>query len=403
MARPISIDVLGDASSFETAMDRAVDAARDTDTAMDRAADSARSFDDRMEGVGDGADTLASKGAQLAGALAGLGDTIGGPFGDALSLAGGAFQTAADAGDLLNVAVEGGGKLWSQATGALSSLTKAETYSNLAKQAGAAAQWALNAAMSANPIMIVVLAIAALVAGLIWFFTQTDVGREAWGKFTKFLTDIWGKFSSFIGALWPSIVGFFTSAGDKISSAWTKVVNWFQSVPGKIGGFFKDLPGNLVRIGSDLIAGLWNGINDKIGWIKDKIAGFVDSVVGWFKNFFDTHSPSRRTYAIGHDVGDGLIGGVADSIDAGLGVAEAAMDRLATTVTDSFAPSLDLDGAASWATSARSRRRASDRAQVIFNVNGAVDTRGTGKTIRNILTGDARARGILDLSSVALP
>lgn len=51
-------------------------------------------------------------------------------------------------------------------------------------KAAAAIQLAFNAVMSANPIMLVITAIAALVAGLIWFFTQTELGQEVWANMT---------------------------------------------------------------------------------------------------------------------------------------------------------------------------------------------------------------------------
>ena len=60
--------------------------------------------------------------------------------------------------------------------------TAIQKIASVAAKAGAAGQWLLNAALSANPIGIVVLAIAALVAGLIWFFTQTELGREIVAK-----------------------------------------------------------------------------------------------------------------------------------------------------------------------------------------------------------------------------
>ena len=47
-------------------------------------------------------------------------------------------------------------------------------------KAAAAAQWLLNAAMSASPIGLVIAGIAALVAGLVLFFTKTEKGREIW-------------------------------------------------------------------------------------------------------------------------------------------------------------------------------------------------------------------------------
>lgn len=57
----------------------------------------------------------------------------------------------------------------------------------LTTKIGTGIQAAFNAVMNANPIMLIVTAIAALVAGLIWFFTQTELGQEIWAGFTEFL------------------------------------------------------------------------------------------------------------------------------------------------------------------------------------------------------------------------
>lgn len=322
--RPIRIAILGDSKDFETAADRAARKASDLESSMDDAGAAARTLDDRMAGVGDGADTLASKGQQAAGALAGLGEVVGGPVGGAMVGLGSAFQIAADSGDLLNAAVEGGGKLWTKTVGFVQALTKAETYSTLAKQAGAAAQWALNAAMSANPIVLIVLAIAALVAGLIWFFTQTEVGRKAWATFTAFLTAAWAKVSAFMSRVWASIVGFFTGAASTVSKTWTTVSTWFSELPGKILAFFASIPTKLGEIGKNLITGLWNGINDKIAWIREKISGFVKSVEGWFRDFFGIHSPSRLTRGLGRWLPAGLAEGILD----GAGLVDAAWAKV---------------------------------------------------------------------------
>src|SRR5262249_39987192 len=46
--------------------------------------------------------------------------------------------------------------------------------------ASTAVQWLWNAALAANPIGLVVVAITALVGGLVWFFTQTKLGQQVW-------------------------------------------------------------------------------------------------------------------------------------------------------------------------------------------------------------------------------
>jgi|GEM_PF-6813558 len=48
-------------------------------------------------------------------------------------------------------------------------------------------QAAFNLVMNANPIMLVITAIAALVAALVYFFTQTETGRRIWASFTSWL------------------------------------------------------------------------------------------------------------------------------------------------------------------------------------------------------------------------
>lgn len=56
---------------------------------------------------------------------------------------------------------------------------------------------------------------------------------------------------------------------------------------------------NIKQIGRNLIEGLWNGIGDKVEWIKDKIKGFGDTVMSTIKDFFGIHSPSRKFKWIG--------------------------------------------------------------------------------------------------------
>ena len=52
-------------------------------------------------------------------------------------------------------------------------------------------QKAFNLVMNANPIFLVVTAIAALVAGLVVFFTKTETGRKLWEKFSGVLVEKW--------------------------------------------------------------------------------------------------------------------------------------------------------------------------------------------------------------------
>lgn len=65
-------------------------------------------------------------------------------------------------------------------------------------------------------------------------------------------------------------------------------------------------------IGRQLIEGLWNGIGDKVEWLKGKVTGVVDTIKSWFTGSegFDTHSPSKWSEEIGGNIDDGLAQGM---------------------------------------------------------------------------------------------
>ena len=49
----------------------------------------------------------------------------------------------------------------------------------------------------------------------------------------------------------------------------------------------------MADVGKDLVQGLWNGISNMVGWIKEKIQGFGESVLNGLKSFFGIASPSK--------------------------------------------------------------------------------------------------------------
>ena len=107
-----------------------------------------------------------------------------------------------------------------------------------AAKIAAAGQWVLNAAMNANPIVLVVTAIAALVSALVWVFTQTETGRKAWAAFTSFLSSAWQSVVSFVTGLGQNIANFFTQT---IPNAIQSVIQWFQQLPSAIGTALSNL------------------------------------------------------------------------------------------------------------------------------------------------------------------
>ncbi|WP_368092895.1 tape measure protein [Bifidobacterium bifidum] len=188
--------------------------------------------------VGDAFNAAAPLVKSLGSALQSVGDWAS-EHGDAIrtviaGIAGGfaAFKTAS----LISAAVTAL-KSFDVAAKIAAAVTALKSFDVAAKIA-AAGQWVLNAAMNANPIVLVVTAIGALVAALVWFFTQTETGRKAWASFTSFLSSAWQSVVSFVTSLGQNIANFFTQT---IPNAIQSVIQWFQQLPSAIGTALSNL------------------------------------------------------------------------------------------------------------------------------------------------------------------
>ena len=71
----------------------------------------------------------------------------------------------------------------------------------------------------------------------------------------------------------------------------------------------------IIEVGKDLVEGLWKGIKEKAGWLKDKIEGFADDVVEGFCDFFGISSPSKVMAQLGEYMGEGVGVGWEDAMD----------------------------------------------------------------------------------------
>ena len=141
-----------------------------------------------------------------------------------------------------------------------------EIYNNIVK-IGTAIQGAFNAIMAINPFVALGIAIAAIVAGLVYFFTQTETGKKVWQSFVDFL-------SQSIEA----IKQFFTGLGTWFSELWTSTVEGTKTIWNGITGFF---------------SGLWNGI---VTIVTTVFATIASAVTGAYNRFVTTFQPLVSFY-----------------------------------------------------------------------------------------------------------
>lgn len=120
-------------------------------------------------------------------------------------------------------------------------LTAAEAANAAATMGASGAFGIFNAVLSANPIGLVVTAIAALVAGLVWFFTQTETGREIWSSFMEWIKSAWQNISQFFIGLWQGISEGAVNLWNGVRDVWDGVVEGIKSLWNGIVDFFSNL------------------------------------------------------------------------------------------------------------------------------------------------------------------
>lgn len=135
-----------------------------------------------------------------------------------------------------------------------------------------------------------------------------------------------------------------TGLADAIVKIYLSIGGWittyiWQPVQDKVKDFFK--------VGQNLLVGLWNGINDKVDWLKRMVGGVVDKIKSWFtgKNGFVENSPSKWAEGVGDYVMQGMSRGFSGGLADTLATASAAIGKLKSTLTIST-PDVSAPGAA---------------------------------------------------------
>ena len=228
------------------------------------------------------------------------------------------------------------------------------------------AQYLLNSAFLACPVLWIAMAIATLVAAFIYLWNNCDEFRQFW-------INLWQNIKDIFFTVWDAVKSFFT---EKIPEMFNNLLQWFIALPDNIAywlgyalgkiivwcitlpekareagkaflenviNFFKNLPSNIetwllnavakvsewnsklrekgaeaakglltavvdglknlpskmLEIGGNIVKGLWQGIQNMIGWFKDKIHNFFSGIVDGVKDTLDIHSPSKKFAWIG--------------------------------------------------------------------------------------------------------
>jgi hypothetical protein len=146
-----------------------------------------------------------------------------------------------------------------------------------------AAQWLWNVAMSANPIGLIIIGVAALIAVIVLIATKTTWFQTAWnaswGAIKAAAVWVWDFLKAYILGWWNWLVGVWNAAVGFIKDVWNKIksdigaawdwavqkgvnfYNWIHSLPAKIKSAFVNVATILsapFKTAFNWIASFWN-------------------------------------------------------------------------------------------------------------------------------------------------
>lgn len=126
---------------------------------------------------------------------------------------------------------------------------------------------AFNKVAGLNPYVLIAAAIIAVVAGLVYFFTQTKTGKKIWADFVDFLKSAWDGIVSFFSGIGQWFADIWNGAVDGAKGIWQGLVDWFSGI---VQG----------------IQNIWNGITTFFSNLWTTVIGGVQSVWGGVTGFF---------------------------------------------------------------------------------------------------------------------
>lgn len=246
----------------------------------------------------------------------------------------------------------------------------------------AAAIWVVNIALDANPIVLIIMGVMALIVAIILLITNWDAVVKflstTWQGFVGWFMGVWNGFIGWLGGVWAGFVGWlagvwngfigwivgvwngfigwimdgvhfllaawisgWSAIGSFIAGIWHAIVSTATGLWGGLMSFFGGIPGKIVavfvgaatmlgQIGHNIVQGLWDGISGAWTRFQSWWQGIIGGIADVAKKLLGIKSPSQVfRYEIGAQIVEGAELGIKDR-----------QSSLKRTVIDTF----DLSG-----------------------------------------------------------
>lgn len=210
------------------------------------------------------------------------------------------------------------------------------------------AQWALNAAMYANPIVWIIALIIALIAAIVLIVIHWDEVVAAIKDRWQLMVDVWTAGKELVSSIWAALFDFVKARLNDFFAG----VQRFGELPSKIAAWLSDMKDRAIAKFQEFASGVNDKVNLVLGFIQGlggipgKVAGFIqsakDAAIAKFVSLVDWAKglPGRILSAIGDlgsllkGVGGDIIDGLLDGIQDGFGAVQDKLGELTSMLPD---------------------------------------------------------------------
>ena len=144
-----------------------------------------------------------------------------------------------------------------------------------------------------------------------WVKDMVEKAKEAGGDFLDNLINNVKNLPTNVNTIFRDTINKVKEwTTNMVTTAKNAATNTFNSICNTLKG----LPATMLTIGGNVVEGVWNGINNKIEWIKAQLRKFKDAVIAALKREFGIASPSKLMRdEIGNYLAEGVAVGISES------------------------------------------------------------------------------------------
>lgn len=217
--------------------------------------------------------------------------------------------------------------------GLITAITTALAGMSAAEVVAAAKTWLLNTALLANPIGLVVAAIAALVAAFVVLWNKSDKFREFWInlwekikvsaavviEFIKIafkntwdaIKKVWDVAGKYFETVWKAIKLVFSVVKNVLTGNFSDAWNGIKAIWSLVSGWFND---NVVKPVRDFFSGMWDNVKKGASDAWNGITETFAHVADWFhEKFSAAWQRVKDVFSTGGQIFDGIKEGITNA------------------------------------------------------------------------------------------